>query len=164
VLYFIAFLGGDGSKGVLAFDVEKGEWLKERSCCVSFSVHANVLLLVESGGKVYLFSEQERGGGAVEHCIDVLEFGNGCELKNVMRVKKLDGRGLLVYPEYSIVPFGEGKLCVFNTIKRDGVIYDIQSGMQCDDLKEPPVNQRGDNFFSLNPVSFTLQPNFVSKP
>ncbi|KAG0625148.1 hypothetical protein M758_2G031300 [Ceratodon purpureus] len=170
VLYFIAFLEANGSKGVVAFDVEKGEWLAERSCCVPFSLHSNMLHLVKSGGNVYLFSEQEHGG-AVEHCIDVLDFYiNGssgeaaCELKNVVKVKKSGGRGLLVYPEYTCIPYGKGKLCVFNTIKRDGVVYDIQTGMQCEVLEEPPVNHRGDNFFSLNPVSFTLQPNFISKP
>jgi hypothetical protein len=168
ILYFIAFLEADGHKSVVGFDVEKGEWLQDRNCCVP--CNSNILQLVESGGNVYLFSEQEHGG-AVEHCIAVLHFSingsNGeaaCELKSVVRVKKSGGRGLLVYPEYTCVPYGKGKLCVFNTIRRDGLVYDIQTGMQCEVLEEPPVNQRGDNFFSLNPVSFSLQPNFGSNP
>lgn len=165
VLYFIAFLEADGRKGVVAFDLKKGKWLKDRSCSVPFSSHSNALQLVETGGNVYLFSEQELGG-TVEHCIDELDLSgsNGCELKSMIRVKKTGGRGLLVYPEYICVPYGNGKLCIFNTIKRDGLVYDVRSGMQCEVLEQPPVNQRGDNFFSLNPVSFTLQPNFVSKP
>ena len=169
ILYFVAFLEADGLKGVVAFDVVKGEWLKNRNCSVPFSLHSNILQVVGSGGNVYLFSEQEREG-AVEHCIDELDFSasNGeaerTELKNVIRVKKSGGRGLLVYPENICVPYGEGKLCIFNTIKRDGVVYNIQSGMQCEELEPPPKSQRGDNFFSLNPVSFTLQPNFISKP
>ena len=168
VLYFVAFLEDDGQKGVAAFNVKKGEWLKNKNCSLPCSSYSNILQLVESSGNVYLFSEQEHGG-IVEHFIDVLDFFslNGeekCQLKTLIRVKKSGGRGLLVYPEYICVPYGKRKLCVFNTIKRDGVVYDIQSGMQCEELEPPPESQRGDNFFSLNPVSFTLQPNFTSKP
>lgn len=167
ILYFVAFLEGDGRRGIVAFDVEKGEWLEDRTCAVPFSLYSNILQLVESDGKVYLFSEQERGC-IVEHCIDVVEFSDGegaaSQLKNIIGVKKSGGRGLLVFPEYTCVPYGKGKLCVFNTIKRDGVVYDIENGMQSDVLQPPPESHRGDNFFSLNPLSFTFQPNFASKP
>jgi hypothetical protein len=106
----------------------------------------------------------------VEHCIDVLEFSNldkragACHLRNVVRVKKSGGRGLQVYPEHTCVSFGDGKLCVFNTLTRDGLVYDMQDGKQVEVLQPPPPDQKGDNFFSLNPASFTLQPNFDSDP
>jgi F-box interacting protein len=167
VLHFIAFL--EGSKGVVAFDVENGTWLENMACAIPFSFHSNTLQLVENNGKVYLFSEQERGG-SVEHCIDVLEFSNldkragACHLRNVVRVKKSGGRGLQVYPEHTCVSFGDGKLCVFNTLTRDGLVYDMQDGKQVEVLPPPPPDQKGDNFFSLNPASFTLQPNFDSDP
>jgi F-box interacting protein len=165
VLYFISFLEGDCRRGVVAFDVEHKKWLDHKACPIPFSTSSNTLQLVETGGTVYLFSEQERGG-SVEHCIDVLEHpsraSEKCKWRNVVRVKKSGGRGLQVYPEHTCVSFGDGKLCVFNTLTRDGVVYDMQDGKQVEVLQPPPPDQKGDNFFSLNPASFTLQPNFDS--
>lgn len=171
VLYFIMFLNGDdGQKGIVAFDIEKGEWLEDKTCSLPFSSFCNTLQLLENCGKLYLFSEQERDG-VVEHCIDVVELwedsdtGEECwQLRTVVRVTKSSGRGLLVYPEYTCVPFGIGKLCVFNTITREGVVYDLDNGMQPGVLEAPPENQRGENFFCLNPVSFTLATNLANKP
>lgn len=167
VLYFISFLEGDCRRGVVAFDVEHKKWLDHKACPIPFSMNSNTLQLVETGGNVYLFSEQERGG-SVEHCIDVLEHpsraSEKCKWRNVVRVKKSGGRGLQVYPEHTCVSFGDGKLCVFNTLTRDGVVYDMQDGKQVEVLPPPPPDQKGDNFFSLNPTSFTLQPSFDSDP
>ena len=170
VLYFIAFLEGACGRGVVAFDVEKRKWLDNMTCPIPFSSYSNTLQLVETNGNVYLFSEQEQGG-SIHHCVDVLELSNpeADGLKryiwtNVVRVKKSGGRGLQVYPEYTCVNFGDGKLCVFNTLNRDGVVYDIQDGRQVEVLEPPPSNQKGENFFSLNPASFTLQPSYDSDP
>ena len=169
-LFFISFLEGDGGRGVVAFDVEKGEWLKDMTCPIPFSSYSNTLQLVENDGKVYLFSEQERGA-SVEHCIDEIEIGihrkagaMACQWRKVGQVKKTGGRGLLVYPEHTCVGFGEGKLCIFNTLSRVGAVYGMRDGRQCELLEPPPPDQVGDNFFTLNPASFTLQPNFDCDP
>ncbi|KAG0558339.1 hypothetical protein KC19_10G020600 [Ceratodon purpureus] len=169
ILYLIAFLEGDCRRGVLAFDVKKKKWL-DTSCPIPFSMYSNTLQLVETRGQVYLFSEQEQGG-PVEHCIDLLELPKPnagamekYQWKNVVRVKRSGGRGLQVYPEHTCVSFGDGKLCIFNTLTRDGVVYDMQDGKQLEVLQPPPVKQKGDNFFSLNPTLFTLQPSFDNDP
>ena len=171
ILYFIAFLEGDcRTRGIVAYHVERREWLDNKTCPIPFSSHSNTLQLIESNGKLYLFSEQEQGG-SVDHCIDVLEISNcGSEVKkhhwrNVVRVKNSGGRGLQVYPEHVCVPFGEGRLCVFNTLSREGVIYNIQNGRKVEVLKPHPHGEKGDGqFFSLNPTSFTLQLSFDSNP
>ncbi|KAG0602505.1 hypothetical protein M758_10G018900 [Ceratodon purpureus] len=169
ILYLIAFLEDDCRRGVLAFDVKKKKWL-DTSCPIPFSMYSNTLQLVETRGQVYLFSEQEQGG-PVEHCIDLLQLPKPnagamekYQWKNVVRVKRSGGRGLQVYPEHTCVSFGDGKLCIFNTLTRDGVVYDMQDGKQLEVLQPPPVKQKGDNFFSLNPTLFTLQPSFDNDP
>lgn len=161
ILYFIAFLAGDGGKGIVAFDIEKCEWVEERSFPVPFAPESNILQLVECDEKLFLFSEQEHDN-AVIHCIDQVGVD---ELTSVVKVKKTGGRGLLVYPEFTCVPFGAGNLCIFNTLKRSGEVYDVGTGEKCDDLKAPENEiAAGENFFTLNPVSFALHPNLAIKP
>ena len=170
VLYFIAVLETEDRKGVVAFDVQKGGWLKDRNCSVPVS---NILPLVESGGKVYLFSEQSNGG-AVEHCIDVLDFSGSsgevvAKLKEVVRVEKA-GKGfwwsfleLMAGPPLYVCTIW--KLCIFNTNRCGGIVVDVETRKPCEALQPLPVRKRcGDIFFSLNPTSFILQPNFTSKP
>ncbi|KAG0559233.1 hypothetical protein KC19_10G089300 [Ceratodon purpureus] len=170
VLHIIAFLDGNGRRGVAAFDVENGKWLEDMACAIPFATYSPTLQLIECEGKVHLFSEQERDG-CVEHCIDVLEKSKvdgraylAWHWRNLVRVKKCGGRGLQVYPEYTCVSFGDGKLCVFNTLSRDGVVYDMRDGKQVSILAAPHGNEMGEKFFSLNPASFSLQPNFESDP
>jgi F-box interacting protein len=175
ILYLIIFLKGHKpcNRGVVAFDVKDGKWLENMACPIPFSSYWNTLQLVETNGKVYLFSEQDVAVPSskccnhvcvsmhlMDHCIDVLEIsgrGVACHWRNVVRVTKLGGRQFQVYPEPMCVPFGKDKLCIFNPLTCDGVVYDMQNGGQCDVLRPPPPDCKGDSFFSLNPASFTLQ-------
>ncbi|XP_024395836.1 uncharacterized protein [Physcomitrium patens] len=167
ILYFVAHLEKGAGRGILAYDVEKDTWSKERTCPIPSAKDSNVLQLVENSGNVYLFSEQECQR-VVTHCIDALvksdtnDGGAKWHLKNVIRVKSRSGRGLQVYPEYMCCGYGPGKLVIFNTLRRDGVVYDVETRMQCETLQAPPAIHSGDKFFSLNPLSFTLQPSFAS--
>lgn len=42
ILYFVVFLEGDGCRGIVVFDVEKGEWLEDRICVVLFFLYFNI--------------------------------------------------------------------------------------------------------------------------
>lgn len=119
---FIAFLKG-GGRAVVGFNGFDGRW---GTCVIPDYCSCNTLQLVESSGKVYLLSERERG----EHCIDELELltATKWQWRNVVRVKRCGGRSLLVYPEQTCVGFGDGKLCIFNALKRNGVVYDMRDG------------------------------------
>lgn len=163
ILYFIAFLANNGSKGIVAFDIEKCEWVEEKSSAVPFAAESNILQLVECDGKLFLFSEQERDNTVI-HCIDEIGFPSG--LTSVVKMNKTGGRGLLVYPEFICVPFGVRKLCIFNALKRSGEVYDVGTGQKCDDDLEAPENEiaAGVNFFTWNPASFALHPNLAIKP
>ena len=71
--------------------------------------------------------------------------------------------GLQVYPEYTCVPFGEGKMCIFNTIAHTGDIYDMQTGECSGMLSAPTWNESGEsNFYTCNPVTFSFEPSFKS--
>ncbi|KAG0618563.1 hypothetical protein M758_4G074000 [Ceratodon purpureus] len=175
ILHFIAFLEGDCGKGVVAFDVENMKWLDHRTSPIPFFSDSDMLQLVENDGKVYLFSEQDRSYNdrlIAEHCIDLLEISNPevgsvekCHWKKVVRTAKGSDRGCSVYPEYTCVSFGDGKLCVFNTLNRDGVVYDMQDGSQCGLLQPPSYNPKDLNrIFSLNPASFLLKLKVASNP
>ncbi|KAG0579100.1 hypothetical protein KC19_4G073000 [Ceratodon purpureus] len=171
ILHFITFLEDDCGKGVVAFDVENRKWLDNRTCPIPLFSNSDILQLVENDGKVYLFSEQETStmrSLVVEHCIDLLEISNPevgpvakCRWKQVVRTCK-QNRGLSGYPEYTCVSFGDGKLCVFNTLERDGVEYDMQDGSICGFVQPP--SQDESQFFSLNPASFMLQLSIATNP
>lgn len=66
-------------------------------------------------------------------------------LPNVVRVRKFE---LPMHPElvvdFTCVGFGEGKLLIFNTLSRDGVVYDVRDGRQLQVLEPPPPDQKGE--------------------
>jgi F-box interacting protein len=177
VLYCIAFLEGeDAGKGVVAFSVEEGKWLTHLSCPLPNPVNLNIVQLVESDGEIALFSEIEHNNRSVEHRIDILEEvvctnltgqGRG-KWRNVMSETKVGSQaGLQVYPEYTCVPFGEGKLCIFNTIVHTGVVYDKLSGGHTGPTTLPAPTWRGSGemgFYCMNPLTFTFEPSFKGNP
>ena len=170
-LYCVAFLEDGSSKGVVAYDVKEGKWLTDWKCplpCPGSPANSpSVAQVVECDGEVYLFSEHENSN-VVEHRIDKMVASDTSlgRWTNVMSERKSGGRGLLVYPERACVGFGEGKLCVFNTLELKGKVYDVRKG---GDSSEPPIvpspgtHHKGGGaelFHTLNPLSFTFQPNF----
>jgi hypothetical protein len=163
VLYCIAFL--DSGRGVVAFSVKEGKWLPDLSCPLPHPRNLNIVQLVESDGEIALFSETEPTPYTriVKHNIDILE-GRG-KWRNVMAETKM--AGLQVYPEFACVPFGEGKLCRFNTMVHTGVVYDIQSGDRIETLSSPAWGvemPRLQWFHSMTPLTFTFEPSFKGNP
>lgn len=170
ILFCIGFLSG-GGKGILAFHVEKREWLHEWRCTLpSPSFAENRLItyfaitqLVVCNGMIYLFSEQEFGRD-VKHCIHMLNFEKegGDRWTRVVEESRKGIRALLVYPEYCCVPQGIGRLCIFNTIERTGDVYEIQENVvvKKESLPQPPSSQIGVMFHSLNPIGYTFEPSF----
>lgn len=173
-LYCVAFLEDGSSKGVVAYDVKEGRWLTDWKCPLPCSGSptnsSSVAQVVECDGEVYLFSEHENGN-VVEHRIDKMmashtSFGRWT---NVVHERKSGGRGLLVYPERACVGFGEGKLCVFNTLELTGKVYDVRKGGDRSEsliVPSPGTPLKGGGaelFHSLNPLSFTFQPNFQTE-
>lgn len=159
ILYCIAFLEGDRGKGLLGYSVAEEKWLPECTHPLPYSTSSNIVHLLESNGELYLFSEieQER---RVEHRIDVFDQTLG-EWRHVMTETRVGNPGLQTYPEYTCVPFGDGKLCVYNTIEHNGVVYDVTDGQRCGTLAPPARSGCGDmGFFSLNPLAFLFGPSF----
>jgi hypothetical protein len=168
VLYCIAFMD-DGSgktvsgKGVLAYNVDEGKWISDWKCPLPSPScrHTNsIAQLLECNGELYLFLEREHGRH-VDHCIEKLERVSSSigKWKNVVKESKSGGRGLLVYPEYTCVPHGADKICIFNTIEHKGIVYDVVNGGIVKEIS-PPSTQLGEGFHSLNPLSFIFHPNF----
>ena len=162
ILYCIAFMEDGSGKGVLAYNVEEGKWLSDWNCplpCPGNAGSFSIAQLVECDGEVYLFSERE-ASRTVEHGIDKLELASGGIWKNVVKETRTGGRGLLLYPEFACVGFGPGKLCVFNTIEHTGKVYDIRNDGLVEPLPSIVKSMEGEMFHSLNPLSFTFEPNF----
>lgn len=160
ILYCIAFLEGDRGKGLLAYSVAEEKWLPDHTRPLPYSTTSNIVLLLVHDGEVYLFSEieQER---RIEHRIDALDQTLG-QWRNVMTETKVGNPGLQTYPEYTCVSFGEGKLCVFNTIEHKGVVYEVQTGRRCETLAPQARSGRCDmSFFTLNAVAFVFAPKFI---
>ena len=134
--------------------------------------NSTILQLVENGGELYLFSERENGR-FTEHWVDRVEWTRKegdeemttLKLTNVIKKNKMGGRSLEVYPEYALVPYSEGQLCIYNTVDRTGEVYEIGDQEKCEALPALPENGfRGElGFFSLNPTSFSIELNFSSE-
>ena len=168
----------NGNKGILAFDVIKRKWREDWICPLyqlhpvtdtALTVYFAITQLVECSGKVYLFSEQEAGRN-VTHCIDRLDLDIGSEEYTWTRVvtrQRQGNRALLVYPEYTCVPVGENKLCIFNTVEKTGVIYDLLNEPVLPETFETlpsPVTENGIMFHSLNPIGYVFEPSFGVSP
>lgn len=165
----------NGSKGILAFDVEKRKWREDRICPLfqpnpvtdtALKVHFAIAQLVECTGRIYLFSEQEVGRNVI-HSIDRLDLDSRFERYSWTRVltrQRHGSRALLVYPEYTCVPVGENQLCIFNTIEKTGAIYDmLRDPVIINEVVTtlpPPDLENGIMFHSLNPVAYAFEPSF----
>lgn len=175
-LYCVAFVGDGTRKGVLVYNVQRGEWdegltilLPSRRELGNNVTDAPVVAeplenynytiaqLVETNRGVYLFTEQEEGQ-VVTQFLHKLDGGRWIE---VMRHQKRSGRGLLVYPEYTCVAHGDGRFCIFNTIEHTGVVYDTDSNTRKLLEPSPPLIPNAERFHSLNPLSYTFQPSFT---
>jgi hypothetical protein len=59
---------------------------------------------------------------------------------------------------------GEKKLCIFNTIERSGVVYDMsEEAVDPERYEELPACTPMDDgvvFHSLNPVAYAFEPSF----
>ncbi|KAG0632507.1 hypothetical protein M758_1G332800 [Ceratodon purpureus] len=169
-LYCIAFLDQEAGRGILRYNLNKRTWSNNWKYLIPFSTNSTILQLVESWGELYLFSEQVNENN-VEHSIDRVEWDTDIErgvswsLNSVMRSKKMEGRSLEVYPEYTCLPYSKHQLCVFNTIDHSGVVYDVRNHGQSEVLQAPPADQgfSGESFVSLNPLSFTIELSSKSK-
>jgi len=161
----------NGSKGLLAFDFSTRKWREDWLCPyyrdqadeLNSPVHFAIAQLVLCDGEIYLFSEQEEGR-AVNHCIDKLDLfshGGYTWTRKVKRPRQ-GYRALLVYPEYTCVPVRDNKLCIFNTIERTGVIYNMSAESINPDVYEvvPTTPVDGIVFHSLNPVEYAYEPSF----
>lgn len=180
ILYCIAFLGDGEGKGIIAYNIEEEKWLVDRTCLLPNYNSSNIMQLVESKGQVYLFSELERHDDEqddpcivhrVEHRIDVLipeemNLHSRKAWRNVITDTKVGYVGLQLYPEYTCVPLGEGKLCVFNSIEHVGIVYDIENEKRCESTLQPPTRFGSEDmvFYSLNPLTFNFEPSFKTNP
>lgn len=160
-VFCVAFLDQERGRGILGYNLNEEKWLKNLAFPVPFSTNSTILQLLESSGEVYLFSEQE-SKHTVEHCVDRVEWENGtCSLKSVVREKKMGGPSLKAYPEYTCMAYSEHQVCVLNTIDHSGVVYDVRNRGEVEVLPAPPAKDLGgDGFFTLNPMSFTIEPSF----
>lgn len=168
-LHCVAFVGNGTRKGVLTCDVQRGIWHQDPTCflpsssCQGLGNNFTIAQLVETGKGVYLFTEQEEGE-VVTQFLHKLKYNKPEDWKwtEVMREQKNCGRTLLVYPEYTCVAHGDGKFCIFNTIEHTGVVYNID-GNTHEPLPVPPtLTSTIKSFHSLNPLSYTFQPNFTT--
>lgn len=171
VLYCVAFLDGDRGRGLLAYSVDEGKWLPDLACPLPIPSNLNIMQVANINGEIMVFSEIEHNPynphRTVEHRIDILQNANSGEgttetWRNVMTETKVGSQsGLQIYPEYTCLPFGEGRLCIFNSIAHTGVIYDMISGNRTGDLSAPTWDGSGEmNFYSFNPPAFVFEPSF----
>ena len=164
ILYCIAWLKDRSGRGVVAYGMDEGKWLVNWKCPVPARLNDIPCLvqLVECDGEVYLFQERE-SGWITEHCIYKLENvtpGRGSGTwKIILRVRW--GGGQVLYRQCVCVSFGEGKLCIFNTITLTCMVYDIRNGGYVGHL---PRYREGHKPYhaSFNPLSFTFEPNVKS--
>lgn len=130
--------------------------------------------LVQCDERVSLSSEQVIGGDTF-HCIDRLDLRSGPrhEWRRILTRSRHGQRALLVYPEFTCVPLDGRKLCIFNTVERTGVIYEMPEDSvdgpihsdHFDVLPAPAEISNKARFYSLNPISYSFQPSFaVSMP
>lgn len=180
---FVELDDGEVTKGILGYNVKERRWWTHAlpSCVTSCST---ILQLVESQGEVYLFSERSEnageniGRGSTEHCVYRLEWMDSkellgdddqqkrCNLVSVVKKRKRGGRSLEVYPEFALVPYSESEVCIYNTIEHSGEVYDVQGAQgKWETLSALPESGfRGElGFFSLNPMSFVVEPRFSSQ-
>jgi hypothetical protein len=157
-------------RGILIYDLKKKTWLQDHRklhiplvrTSESNMGHLATSQLVECGGSVYVFSEQECGR-EVYFLIHKLNL-DGLESnpwEEIMRRKRVGGRGLLVYPEYTCIAVSEHELAIFNTVEHTIEIVDLNNPSEVASLRSAP-SHKANRFHSLNPIGFPYRPSFGS--
>jgi hypothetical protein len=169
LLLCIAVLEG-GGKGVIVYDMKLGQWRKDHIIQIpvmtgdsGISIIATSHIL-ECGGSIYVFSEQEYGK-EVSFCIHKLRIDppQGEDIwEEMMNLKRKGSRGLLVYPEFTCLPISDHEISIFNTVENTMEIYDIEKGFkESKKIAAPEVT--GKRFHSLNTLGFVFRPDFNAK-
>jgi hypothetical protein len=188
-LFCIGFLSEDKGRGILAYNVEKGVWIKNSSYQlpqnllynnIHVPIQITIAQLLEYNNEIFLFSEQESGQEvthSIHKILDLEQFGivdgDGNNIDKVeiiwdlvMCESRNGTRGLLVYPEFECLVHGKGKFCIFNTIERTGALYDVfyENGLYTfKKQKMPPFPRLKEDsltFHTLNPLGFMFGPTF----
>ena len=165
-------------RGILAYDVRKGEWISTWSCSLPSypdSKHQQgryvIAQLMKFDDEVFLFTEQDSEDGEVIHCIhrlDILENVDPREIfdrsemfwgywTRVMKQSKGNRTWHPEYPEYVCVPHGKDKFAIFNNFEHTGVVYNI-----CLNSEQPlpsPTVTLGKCIYLTNPITSMLEPN-----
>lgn len=173
-LHCIAFQEDDSGKGfsgkgVVAFSLDEGKWMSGLKFPLPFSTSSLVtsnMQLLECDGDLYLFSERTDAldiQRRVYHCIEKLEsveLGTTVTRKwrNVVKCETSGSWGSSGLPEYTCVPHGDGKICIFNNIKHKGVVHDTVHGVKVDLLAPPASLDDDGRYYSSNPLLFTFLP------
>ena len=153
-------------RGVLVYDITKKKWAQGPHIPLVRSEpnvsHLATTQIVECGGSVFVFSEQECGRD-VHFLIHKLipEVSGDFTWEEVMKHKRTGGRGLLVYPEFTCVPVSEHELCIFNTVEHTMEMIDLSYPTEVAPLQSAPIS-KGNRFHSLNPIGFVFRLNFGS--
>nr|PNR26643.1 hypothetical protein PHYPA_030124 [Physcomitrium patens] len=175
-----------GMRGILVYDLELHTWFQDASSQSEIplvmvgdtetdaAVNLATTQLVECAGKVYVFTEQEVGRD-VFLCIHEFQWTGSMALwSEVMKRKRLAGRGLSSYPENTCVALSEHELCLFNTVEHTMELVDVRNSP----ARLLPLNVPSPlfaspsssssfcfptgrcRFHTLNPINFTFQPTF----
>jgi hypothetical protein len=157
-------------RGVLVYDITKKKWaqgpdVKQLHIPLVRSEpnvsHLATTQIVECGGSVFVFSEQECGRDVYFLLHKLIPEGSeDFAWDEVMKRKRTGGRGLLVYPEFTCVPVSEHELCIFNTVEHTIEIIDLINPTEVTPLQAPSI--KGNRFHSLNPIGFVFKPSFRS--
>jgi hypothetical protein len=169
LLLCIAVLEG-GGKGVIVYDMKLGLWRSDHIIQIpvvtgeaGISIIATSHIL-ECGGSIYVFSEQEYGK-EVSFCIHklLIDPPEGEEIwEKMMNLKRKGSRGLLVYPEFTCLPISDHEISIFNTVENTMEVYDIEKGFkESKKIAAPKVT--GKRFHSLNTLGFVFRPDFNAK-
>ena len=105
-------------------------------------------------------------GRNVDHCIEKLEgfFSNENVVgnwNNITMESKIGACGFFWCIMCTSVPHGDKHIFIF-IIEHKGVVYNIIHGKKMKEIQLPPMHL-GDNFHSLNPLSFIFLPQFHDK-
>jgi hypothetical protein len=156
---------------VLVYDIMKKKWaqgphVKQLHIPLVRSEpnvsHLATTQIVECGGSVFVFSEQECGRDVYFLIHKLVPEGSGdFTWDEVMKRKRSGGRGLLVYPEFTCVPVSEHELGIFNTVEHTIETVDLLNPTEVTPL-QICSSTKGNRFHSLNPIGFVFKPSFKS--
>jgi hypothetical protein len=173
ILYCIGFVKAPDfayKRNLLAYDLAKGEWMTRRLCDMPIPEGkiAHTAQLVENDQEIFLFLEEAtlREEGPVQLIAKLETFADSegklvrWNWKTVMR-KTIGQQSNCEEPEYTCVPYGVGKLCIFNNIERRGVVYDVvKEREEQEGIPSPPASGRRLLYHSLNPLAGSFQAGY----